>query len=148
MNEALKQSLDLHTRLNQIDWLVNLAENTIKNNQPPSEKSQLAALLGVANETRSARVVVNWVQYQMGRGGAPQRFWKDSKLGDQVKADIEGEILKNANAIADQVYGAPSNYEQRSEVHIRLIRLYTGYLRRWLVALPPKKQDRYQGNRR
>jgi hypothetical protein len=148
MNEALKQSLNLHTRLTQVDWLVNLAENTLKNNQPPSEKSQLAAFLGVANETRSARVVVNWVQYQMGRGGPPQRFWKDSKLGDQVKADIEGEIRQNAEATAAQVYGPRPTEEQKSEVYIRLIRLYAGYLRRWLVALPPRRQEYHQGNRR
>lgn len=148
MDETLKQSLDLNIRLNRIDWLVNLAENAIKINHPIQEKSQLESLLGVANETRSSRVVINWVQYQMGRSGKPQEFWRDSNLGKQVQSDIEGEIKKTAYSIADQVYGTPASEEQRSDVHIRLIRLYAGYLKRWLVAMPRQEQPRYQGNRR
>jgi hypothetical protein len=92
---------------------------------------QLNNLLGVALETNSPAVVVNWVSYQMGRretkGG-----WGDSGLGQKVLDNIDA-LESDAELVAQAVFGDKTPGHKR-RAHIALVRRYAGYLKRWFVA--------------
>jgi hypothetical protein len=119
--------------------LVGRADRTMSEEQVKTLKQwktqlrlgQLNNLLGVALETDSPAVIINWVSYQMGRretkGG-----WGDSGLGDQVVDDIKA-LETSARQVAQSVYGGETPDEVR-QAHVRLVRRYAGYLKRWFVA--------------
>jgi hypothetical protein len=93
--------------------------------------SQLNNFLGVALETDSPAVVVNWVRYQMGRNDT-RAAWSENGLGPKVVRDIEA-LQSEAQQVAQKAFGntAP-DYLRRA--HIALVRRYVGYLKRWFVA--------------
>jgi len=94
--------------------------------------SQFNTVLSVALDTPSPRVVINWIQYQMGRKET-MSVWENSGLGAQVLADIR-DLEENAKQVAGYVYGDPPTADQVREVYIRLIQRYLGYLKRCYVA--------------
>jgi phenylalanyl-tRNA synthetase beta subunit len=93
---------------------------------------QLNNLLGVALETDSPAVVINWLKYQMGRRET-KRGWGDSGLGQQVVDDIE-TLREDAQQIARDVFGENHTSLDLRKAHIALVRRYAGYLKRWYVA--------------
>ena len=131
---SLRQALDRFS-----GDLVGLADRTmsedrvriLKRKETQLRLGQLNNLLGVALETESPAVVINWVRYQMGRketkGG-----WGNSGLGEQVVSDING-LETSARQVAQQVYGNETP-EAIRQAHIYLTRRYVGYLKRWFVA--------------
>ena len=96
------------------------------------ETAQINNLLGVALETSSPTVVVNWARYQMGRKETRQA-WAETGFGEQVIGQIERIGQQIAGQVAQEAFGdsAPEHLQQ---AHIALIRLYVGYLKRWFVA--------------
>lgn len=94
--------------------------------------AQLNNLFGVAMETSSPTVVINWVRYQMGRRERDLQGWSRSGLGDCVVEDIEA-MKETAEQIAKKVFDNPVEEDVR-RAHVALVRLYAGYLKRWFVA--------------
>jgi hypothetical protein len=104
--------------------------------------NQVNNLLGVALETDSPAVVINWIRYQMGRGETESvAGWRNSGLGDAVVKAME-DLLDQAKSVAQQAFGDQSAVHVR-QAHILLVRRYTGYLKRWFVA----KAGRRKGGR-
>lgn len=93
--------------------------------------TQLNNFLGVTLEARSPAVVMNWVNYQMGRRDT-ERAWGRSGFGEQVSKDIGKIRRKLVKKIAKDIYAEPEEHLQ--EVHMALLRRYAGYLKRWYVA--------------
>lgn len=139
-------TLDIKTRLALLqtvdqfsESLVTRADSTLtseqmnKLTQGPTQLrlGQLNNLLGVARETESPTVVINWVRYQAGRKET-RAGWGESGLGGKVEGDIKAlEVM--AKQVAQQVFKdeTPDHIRQ---AHIALVRRYAGYLKRWFVA--------------
>lgn len=107
--------------------------------------NQLSNFLGVASESGSSpRAVANWVEYQMGRRET-RRAWQESGLGKDILSQIRQmnqwaqTIVAEAQANATTTDNNPAQSAADTEwqqrlVHLKLIRLYAGYLRRTFVA--------------
>ncbi len=132
LNERLRRQQALE---NQADKLVSMAQKTLDAKMSDLRRgrglktAQFNNLLGVALETPSPAVVINWLSYQMGRRTPDTRPWKDSGLGEQVVADI-----KALKARAESVAKDNTDEAEVRELHIQLTRKYLGYLKRWFVA--------------
>ncbi len=139
-------SLDVKTRLTLVQTvdqfsndLVNCADSTLSTQQMNKltggstqlRLGQLNNLLGVARETDSPAVVINWVRYQIGRKET-RAGWGESGLGDKVENDIKA-LEETAKQIAKRVFKDESPEHIRL-AHIALVRRYAGYLKRWFVA--------------
>ena len=143
MNQDLTTSTLANARLawqqaidNYTEAIVDEAEATIKKARMDSLKAamgtaQLSNFLGVTLETSSVAAIVNWVRYQMGRRET-SRAWKDTQLGATV-VDSINKMRQWAIDIARDVYGEPKP-PQILEIHVALVRLYAGYLKRWYIA--------------
>lgn len=140
MTTDIKTRLTLLQTVEQFsESLVSRAEHTLSDQQMGKllkgqtqlRLGQLNNLLGVARETNSPAVVVNWVRYQMGRRET-QAGWGESGLGKQVESDIKA-LEASARQIAQPVFGNDSPDSIR-QAHIALVRRYAGYLKRWFVA--------------
>ncbi len=136
---ARQQAIDRYT-----EQIVNTAEETLKQARlgqlnESLGNSQLSNLLGVALETNSVAVIRNWVQYQMGRRETLQA-WKNTGLGDEVIKAIEklGGYARDAEAFRLN-QGAKQEPEDFLAMHVAMIRLYAGYLKRWYIATGGKK---------
>jgi hypothetical protein len=92
------------------------------------EESQFRNLLRVAETTESPEVIKNFLRYQVGRdekwGRGP------GSLADKIVHDIDHALREKAVAIQTQI-----NYQNLSEIWIKLIRLYLGYGARRLKYL-------------
>ncbi|MCS7224043.1 MAG: hypothetical protein NZ959_05740 [Armatimonadetes bacterium] len=113
----------------KMDKLVCMAHRTVQKTEISSpesglEKSQLANLKNLADSTDSVEALKLFIQYQMGREGG-NRGWKHNNFGGKVLDDIE-ELKKMAHDISTEASKA---------VTLHLVRLYTGFLVRWFVAL-------------
>lgn len=129
---AWQQEIDKYT-----EEIVTLAESTIKNVQMQNLRgaagnAQFSNFQGVTQETGSVAVIVNWVRYQMGRRES-QRAWKEARLGQNVLESIEA-MRAYANTIARTVHKPEPTPRQVLEIHLKLVRMYAGYLRRWFIA--------------
>ena len=132
---ALRQAVEKHA-----ESIVVRAERVLSEERMAAlrkagmKQSQMDNLLGVALETSSPTVVVNWIRYQMGRAKSSSelRGWEQGGLGQAVIQDIE-ELKGLAKQVAEEAFAsiAPPDLQK---AHIALIRLYVGYLRRWFVA--------------
>lgn len=116
--------------------IVNLAEKTIRQARMEQLKeslgtAQLSNFLGVTLETGSVAAIVNWVRYQMGRKET-KSAWENTNLGKYVLEGIE-EMRQWAIAVAKSLYEQPKSREVL-EIHLKMIRLYAGYLKRWYIA--------------
>lgn len=103
--------------------------------QPVLQRSQLTNLQTFANATNSVKALELLVRYQMGRReGEGWRYSGDSdqQFGERVIGDFN-----TLERLAHEI--APS---QKHEAHLWLIRLYTGYLARWFVALGGSEEER------
>jgi hypothetical protein len=138
--DSVVAKISLRQRIeDESEALVNYANQTMSAQQVQVLKkrgtqlrlSQLNNLLGVALETPSPAVVVNWLGYQMGRYNT-RDGWKRSGLGSKVLQDIQ-RLQQTAEQVAQDVFGDQSEKRIR-QAHIALLRLYFGYLRRWFVA--------------
>jgi cytochrome c553 len=139
-----------------LDKVVELAENTMKsskvygrqcesghwslakecsecheNTSEILQRAQLSNLQGFANSTDSVKALELFISYQMGRKEG--KGWKykgdlSNSFGSKVVEDF-GELGKWAKEIATK------SGENNKPIHLWLIRLYTGFLNRWFVAL-------------
>lgn len=140
---TLRQAVKKHS-----EAIVNRASQTLSEGRMADLKdsmkqNQLDNLLGVALETTSPTVIVNWIRYQMGRAPSTHELkgWVQGKLGETVIADIES-LKEIAEQVAGEVWrtgDAHPSTEQVQQAHVALIRLYAGYLRRWFVARGGRK---------
>lgn len=94
--------------------------------------SQFSNLLNMTQEAGNSPTAIRaWVQYQMARKDH-MRTWGDTGLGEVIIkyiGDSEGwakQIVQNNNPAAKN--------SEVNWVHVRLIALYAGYLRRWFIA--------------
>ena len=98
------------------------------------QRTQLSNLKNLADATDSVRVLELFIRYQMGRKeGAGWRYAvnEGSRFGDMVIRDLE-VLGMWAQEITP---GDPK------PTHLWLIRLYTGFLVRWFVALAGKEAE-------
>jgi hypothetical protein len=119
------------------DYLVEEAAHTISDSrmaqmQRTVRLNQFSNLLAVALATDSVNAIVNWVYYQMGRRETRQA-WKQTGLGDDIINRIN-RMRGNAAEAAQRVYGEEATNDQIRAIHVAMVRLYVGYLRRWFVA--------------
>lgn len=131
----LQQQIDLYT-----EELVEMADMTLSQARMDKIKrdlrtAQLNNLLGVALESPSVAPIRNWVHFQMGRRET-SRAWSDSGFGADVLKDLKAingyakEVVHTAFKDAD----TPATKKDLQETSLKMVRLYTGYLKRWFVA--------------
>ncbi len=135
MDDKLSKQLRRQQALeNQAEELVGMADKAItpRMNQLRGRRglklAQFNNLLGMALETNSPAVVINWLGYQMGRRVPDTRLWQESGLGEKVITDIQ-----SLETVARAIAGEGEKAAVR-DVHIQLARQYIGYLKRWFVA--------------
>jgi len=87
-------------------------------------EAQLRNAVAVANETDSVEVLKNWVYYQVARPEG--RGWRQGAFAEGLVAQIDGDLDRLA-ATAARGAGMP---ERQRDAHLRLTRLYLGYLSR------------------
>ncbi|MEH2355030.1 hypothetical protein [Nostoc sp.] len=110
------------------DELVTLIQDALdKTNYGDLEESQFRNLVRVSDTTESAEVIKNFIRYQVGR----DKKWGKGKgsLAERIIADIDGNIKKNSQAIAEC---CQTDYKL---VWLELIRRYLGYGARHLKYL-------------
>lgn len=127
----LNREIDLYG-----DELVNLADKTLAEERMRQLKTklklgQLSNLLNVALQSESVAPVNNWIQYQLGRKET-REAWRLDGFGNAVLNDLK-TMLAYAESISQELFDSDSP-RLVGYVHIRLVRLYVGYLRRWFVA--------------
>jgi len=115
-------------------------------------ENQLRNALNVALHTDSMEVVGNFIRYQIGRG----RDWQTNNFGENVIAALGsgGTVHKAAKKAASEALEhlqaaendgklggetLPSAEEMTSEAHVRLSRLFLGYLNRWYLYADREK---------
>jgi hypothetical protein len=91
------------------------------------QKAQLSNLQNFANVTESLRALELFIVYQMERKEG--QGWKYSR-GDIPFGNL---LLLHFNKLGD--WSRQINPSDSTAVHLWLIRLYTGFLTRWFVAL-------------
>lgn len=96
------------------------------------EVSQLRNLLNVAVESESIEVVINFIRYQIARGGRAWGTRKD-EFGHTVIADLRGPIAAAAGAVVKEVGPQLPDADGdrlQADAYMRLVQLYLGYLQR------------------
>jgi hypothetical protein len=132
---ALERALDRH-----LDQVVQLAEDRIATITWSDNKLQPSQFRNAANVTQrtdaSFRVLKNWLHYQVGRKDSG---WS-ANFADGVIIDCEGKLAQIAGQAVDEAIKAssensklqagevPARADELGPTHIRLIRLYLGYL--------------------
>lgn len=89
-------------------------------------EAQLRNVINVADGTESVELVKNFIRYQIGRQGGG---WRHRGFGEALIDCIEKEVAGLAERVAR---------EAQAEVrlaHIKLVRLFLGYLNRYFVYL-------------
>ena len=94
---------------------------------------QLRNAVAVANETARLEVVKNWVLYQVGRPDG--RGWRQGGFADGLVGHLDGDLDRLAGTVATN----PGLPDRQRDAHLRLTRLYLGYLSR---ALSYRQQER------
>jgi hypothetical protein len=115
-------------------------------------ENQLRNVLEVALHTESIEVVGNFIRYQIGRGSG----WKTGNFGENVitALDAKGPVYQHArnaaSAVIRQMEEAkiqgklgqeplPDRAVLIQEAHIKLTRLFLGYLNRWFLYADREK---------
>lgn len=133
---ARQEAIDKYT-----EQLVTAAEETLSDSRMEQLKrerdmklAQLNNFLGVTLATGSVAAISNWVRYQMGRRET-SRAWRMGGFGDDVLKAID-QCRGWAKEIALDLTqdDAEAAKVQVQEIHVALVRLYAGYLKRWFVA--------------
>jgi len=116
----------------ELDSIVRAAAKTVQLLAPARasemRENQIRNVLSVAVETSSVEVITNFIRYQMGRS-SQGKTWLYNNFGQAVIADIEGPVGEAAKRVAREI-GDPDEQEACRRAHIRLTRLYLGYLNR------------------
>jgi len=126
-SSAITAELQLEREIDKrLDEIVELVEKQIQKsgvigNLQPSQLRNAASV--AANTATSFQTVKNWIRYQVGRSNSR---WPE-KFADGVIKDCE-ELRKKADEIANFVPAF-----EVANIHIRLIRLYLGYLIRAFI---------------
>lgn len=100
------------------------------------EENQLRNVMAVANNSEHVAVVSNFIKYQMGRNEG-KNPWNEKGAGF---GDALIEALNNLKDIARNIAGKAS--DRVDEIHIKLVRLFLGYLNRYFVYLNQKEIGR------
>lgn len=132
---ALRRELLLQEGIDtQLDVIVRQA-NTIAAKLKSSsqmEESQLRNLLNAAIESGSIEVVINFIRYQIARNDEAWGTTPDS-FGHAVISDLRQTIPMWTDNVAQFVQAkkdAPVVPDERSQIAVRLMQLYLGYLNR------------------
>lgn len=95
--------------------------------------TQFANLLNMTQEAgNSPSAIRAWIQYQMERDKQKDYWGRSTGLGQAIVKYLEDsqtwakQIVQNSNLSAKN--------SEINWVHVRLIALYAGYLRRWFIA--------------
>lgn len=98
------------------------------------DKSQMSNLLGVALQTESALVVVNYIRYQMGRD-TKKTGWRAGEFGEKLVAQLEGFKTEAAAIAQDAASRAadPPAQADTDRAWIGLVRQFIGQLNRYFV---------------
>jgi hypothetical protein len=144
--EEIRKGIELRTEMalnreidRQLDRLIRAAGQRVHllHDDRVMRESQLRNVLNVAiSHPQSHLVVTNFIYYQVGRSGGNQA-WLHSDFGKKVADDIQGPdgvVRQLASNVTDEVCRKvqESNREEVAhEAHMRLMRLYLGYLNRW-----------------
>lgn len=142
---AIRYSLALERAIDgKQDEIVVLAEGCLKqagmfgNRQSKFGKSQLNSAMTVATGTDvSYQLIKNWLRYQMSRSQQswPEGLAKGVIIDCEGKEGVEGGLLKMADDIVKELQteilkADLHTDEQKKLLHVRLIRLYLGFLTR------------------
>ena len=145
---ALSRAID-----GQLNGIVQKAGGVVTQLQNSGmRENQLRNVLDVALHTESIEVVGNYIRYQIGRGGG----WKTGNFGENIIAvlDAGGPVYQSAkdaaDAALDQMEEAkkqgklgqetlPDRATMVNEAHIKLARLFLGYLNRWFLYADREK---------
>ena len=106
------------------------------------EKHQISNLLGVALDTDSAEVVINFIQYQVGRD-ARGTNWRAKGFGNRLVRELN-DLQNMARSIAGKVQSEleQSKSPQKEEIDgiwIELVRQYLGQMNRYFYY---RKEER------
>ncbi len=102
------------------------------------EKHQISNLLGVALDTDSAEVVINFIQYQVGRD-ARGTNWRAKGFGKKLVKELN-DLQNTARAIAGKVQSELNDEQGRSRslrkeeidlIWMELVRQYLGQMNRY-----------------
>jgi hypothetical protein len=98
------------------------------------EKHQISNLLGVALDTGSVEVVINFIQYQVGRD-ARGTNWRAKGFGNKLVRELK-DLQNTARAIAGKVQSdlEQSQSPRKEEIDgiwIELVRRYLGQMNRY-----------------
>ncbi|MCL1466529.1 hypothetical protein [Argonema galeatum] len=131
MSLGIDQKIELQVQkaIRQIedDLVIWIQDALDKSKYGDLEESQFRNLVRVSDTTDSAEVIKNFIRYQVGR----DKKWgrgKDS-LADRIVQDIDGNIKKNAQIIAE------CSQTDFKPIWLELIRRYLGYGGRHLKYL-------------
>lgn len=145
---ALSRAID--GQLNEIVQVAGKLAAQLQNSG--MRENQLRNVLDVALHTESIEVVGNYIRYQIGRGGG----WKTSNFGENLIAALDsgGPVYVSAKDAASAVIeemekakkqgklGEESLPDQATlikKAHIKLVRLFLGYLNRWYLYADREK---------
>ncbi|MCI0486726.1 MAG: hypothetical protein L0229_09010 [Blastocatellia bacterium] len=121
-----------------------------------SERAPLKNVMSVANEANSdPEEVINFIRYQLGRS-TRNEIWSRQSKGNQPKNVFADELatrIENLSKMSDKILesilkNVSVKVPDRDQVHIKLIRLYLGYLSRYHTYLKwAYEQERIKGGR-
>ncbi len=106
------------------------------------EKHQISNLLGVALDTDSVEVVINFIQYQVGRD-ARGTSWRAKGFGHKLVRELN-DLQNTARAIAGKVQSEleqskSPRKEESDGIWIELVRQYLGQMNRYFYY---RKEER------
>lgn len=114
--------------------------NTNGHNNYHMGLSQFSSLENIARETNSVEVIIGWVRYQVGRN----RPWQEKDFGTKLAnalASLRQQAVEIENTLLGDTGGNVTKNRVR-DIHLQLIRLYAGHLKRCVVAERGKTQRR------
>lgn len=113
-----------------IDELIDRAQKTVdtmKLVEYEMTPAQLRNFLDVISTTGSIKATEVFIQYQMGRKGDTKRAWGQSGFGRKLLDEEIKFLEKKAEEISKKTK------DDKKEVLIEMLKLYVGYLNRYLV---------------
>lgn len=132
---ALQRGMD-----SQLDGVIQAAGRCAKKLRDDRQMTpdQIQQVLNVSLSTHSVEVVTNYVRFQIGQSEG-SRSWRHNSFGEWIIYDVEdreGAVLNavdHAIKMAQRISGINDLQSHRHDVHLKMIRLYLGYLYRCFV---------------
>ncbi|MBE9010459.1 hypothetical protein IQ250_09600 [Pseudanabaenaceae cyanobacterium LEGE 13415] len=141
--ELLKQKGIQQAEDDLVKWIEDVLDQSDYGRKGDYElkDSQFRNLVRVADTTESARVIKNFLLYQVGRDSDKKKKISKWGLGENSLArcvirDIDNSLKATAEQIAND-----SKYPDFNEIYIELIRRYLGYGARYLTYLNTEKKN-------